>query len=170
MKINTSPLLMGPYLPHLFLCLAAFITDLPLSSADVPVICPQVLSPQLHSQSNGVDDPYVVLSVSNTSSLEEIRKAYISLVKMHHQAQLGNGPVPKFSLQEINDAYREIRLSANDDPLHHRISSVTDSQMKLPGIVTKTPVNPYKVRQDQLNDEIRFPKGTRLNITIDPVR
>ena len=56
-------------------------------------------------------NPYQVLGVNENASDEEIRKAYLELVKKYHPDQYGNNPLAGLAqekLKEVNEAYDTI--------------------------------------------------------------
>ena len=56
-------------------------------------------------------DPYKVLGVSETASDEEVRSAYLKLVKQYHPDKYVNNPLADLAtekLKEINEAYDTI--------------------------------------------------------------
>ena len=55
-------------------------------------------------------NPYKVLGVSENASQEEIRKAYLALVKKYHPDRYADGPMKDMAnekLKEINQAYEK---------------------------------------------------------------
>ena len=56
-------------------------------------------------------NPYKVLGVSETATQEEIRAAYLALVKKYHPDRYADGPLKEMAgekLKEINRAYEPV--------------------------------------------------------------
>ena len=56
-----------------------------------------------------IEDPYKVLGVSPDASDEEIKKAYRRLAKEYHPDRNPGDPVAAKKMQQINDAYDQIK-------------------------------------------------------------
>ncbi len=61
-------------------------------------------------------NPYKVLGVSEDASQEEIRKAYLSLVKKYHPDKYSDNPLKELAnekIKEINEAYEQLSKKTN---------------------------------------------------------
>ena len=63
-----------------------------------------------------IDDPYKVLGVSPNASDEEIKKAYRRLAKQYHPDRNPGDPVAAKKMQQINDAYDQIKNPEKSQP------------------------------------------------------
>lgn len=75
-----------------------------------------------------MDDPYKVLGVSPQASDEEIKKAYRRLAKQYHPDRNPGDPVAAKKMQQINDAYDQIKNPEKSQPNYGGYSSYTGRQ------------------------------------------
>jgi molecular chaperone DnaJ len=71
-------------------------------------------------------NPYKVLGVSENASQEEIRAAYLELVKKYHPDKYTDNPLKELAgekLKEINQAYRNAHQKADDGKRNYCTSS-----------------------------------------------
>lgn len=75
-----------------------------------------------------MDDPYKVLGVSPQASDEEIKKAYRRLAKQYHPDRNPGDPVAAKKMQQINDAYDQIKNPEKSQPNYGSYSGYTGRQ------------------------------------------
>ena len=75
-----------------------------------------------------MDDPYKVLGVSPNASDEEIKKAYRRLAKQYHPDRNPGDPVAAQKMQQINDAYDQIKNPEKAQPSYGGYQSYEGSR------------------------------------------